>query len=227
MKKIGTISDKDTGQDLDIMEQDDGSVTFAAGATLDGDGASGQFGSPPCYAPASFGGQTLDILANAGHPGNWFGVVTDTNQKTGTPVIQGADDPCPGAFVSATSLHLPDANGDKLPHTSPFKYVDSATVPFMVVPPMIVNGVAGIVLGCRCVVTNTRNGRSVEGVVADGGPSNHLGEISVACAKAIGVPTGTAHPANGGGASAPTIQYQLFPSTAAVVNGVTYPLQPS
>ena len=71
------------------------------------------------------------------------------------------------------------------------------------------------------------NGRSVEGVVADGGPSNHLGEISVACAKAIGVPIGSRHPANGGGASSPTIVYHLYPGTPAVVNGVTYPLQGS
>src|ERR1700739_2474595 len=103
MKRIiGTISGKD------VVEQDDGSVTFSAGATLDGDGANGQFGGPPCYAPASFSGRTLDILANAGHPGNWFGVVTDTGTKTGTPIIQGPTDPCPGAFVSATSLHLCD-----------------------------------------------------------------------------------------------------------------------
>jgi hypothetical protein len=92
---------------------------------------------------------------------------------------------------------------------------------------MIIRGVAGIVMGCRCLVTNTRNGRSVQGVVADGGPSDHLGEISFACAKAIGVPTGTTHPANGGGASSPTIVYHLYPGTPAVVNGVTYPLQHS
>lgn len=218
MKIIGTIKGND------IIEQDDGSVTFAAGATLDGDGASGQFGGPPCYAPDSYQGQTLDILANAGSPGNWYGVVTDQN---GNPIVQGPDDPCPGAYVSATSLRLLDDNGEFLPASSPFAYVDSATVPFIVVPPMIVRGVAGVVMGCRCVVTNTRNGQSVEAVVADGGPSNHLGEISVACAKAIGVPTGTTHPANGGGASSPSIQYQLFPGTAAVVNGVTYPLQHS
>jgi hypothetical protein len=221
MRTIGTIHGSA------IIEQDDGSVIFSAGATLDGDGANGQFGGLPCYAPASFPGQTLDILANAGHPGNWFGVVTDTGTTTGTPMLQGPTDPCPGAYVSATSLHLFDQHGQRLPDAAPFKYVDAATVPFIVVPPMIIRGVVGIVLGCRCVVTNTRTGQRVEAVVADRGPSDHLGEISVACAQAIGVPTGTTHPANGGGAPSPTIHYQLFPGTAAVVNGVTYPLQHS
>lgn len=220
-KIIGTIHGSD------IVEEDDGSVTFSAGATLDGDGANGQFGGAPCYAPSSFSGKTLDIIGNAGHPGNWFGVVTDTGKETGTPILQQGNDPCPGAFVSATSLHLRDKDGKPRPSSSPFKYVDSATVPFVVVPPMIIKGVAGIVMGCRAVVTNKKNGQSVEAVVADGGPSNHLGEISVACAKAIGVPTGGAHEANGGGADSPNIHYRLFPGVAAVVNGVTYPLQSS
>lgn len=218
-KIIGTIHGSN------IVEEDDLSVTFSAGATLDGDGASGQFDGDPCYAPRSYPGKTLDVIDNAGGPGNWYGVVTDTGEKNGTPIVQSAEDPCPGAYVSATSLHLRKADGTRWPASSPFKYVDSATVPFIVVPPMIIKGVAGIVLGCRATVTNTKSGQSVEAVVADGGPSNHLGEISVACARAIGVPTGTTHPANGGGASSPDIHYQLFPGVAAVVNGVTYPLQ--
>jgi len=215
----------------DIVEEDDGSVTFTAGAQLDGDGANGQFGEPPCYAPKSYAGKTLDVLANAGGPGNWFGVVTDTGEEDGHPVVQGSGDPCPGAFVSATSLHLPGKDGKPLPRSSPFKYVDSATVSFVVVPPMIIRGVAGVVMGCRAVVTNTKNGKSVEAVVADGGPSNKLGEISLACAKAIGVPAGegSTHPANSGGVDADShiIHYRLFPGVAAMVNGVTYPLQPS
>jgi Fungal chitosanase of glycosyl hydrolase group 75 len=219
MKTIGNI------QGNNIVEQDDGSVTFSAGATLDGDGANGQFGGFPCYAPKSFRGGTLDILANAGSPGDWFGIVTDTGETTGKPILQGENDPCPGAFVSATSLHLFDQNGNRLPNSSPFKYVDSATVPFIVVPPMIIRGVASVVLGCRCVVTNTRTGQSVEAVVADTGPKNHLGEMSVACARAIGVRIGTTHAAEGDGAPSPSIHYQLFPGTAAVLNGVTYPLQ--
>jgi len=213
----------------DIVEEADNSVIFTAGAQLDGDGANGQFGEPPCYAPASYKGKTLDVLANAGGPGNWYGVVTDTGEESGKPIVQGPNDPCPGAYVSATSLHLPDKDGKPLPKSSAFKYVDSATVPFVVVPPMIIKGVAGVVMGCRAVVTNTKNGKSVEAVVADAGPSNKLGEISMACAKAIGVPAGegTTHPANSGGVDAHIIQYRLFPGVPAVVNGVTYPLQHS
>ncbi|MEI7869725.1 MAG: hypothetical protein WCI11_17700 [Candidatus Methylumidiphilus sp.] len=220
MKTIGTIHGNK------IEEQNDGSVTFSAGATLDGDGANGQFGGLPCYAPSSYAGGTLDLLANAGHPGKWFGVVTNDGKETGTPIVQSTTDPCPGAYVSATSLHLSDPGGHRLPPSSPFRYVDSATVPFIAVPPMIIRGVAGKVLGCRCVVTNSKNGKSVVAVVADVGPASHLGEISVACAKAIGVPVGGSHPASSGGAASPTIHYQLFPGVAAVINGVTYPLQP-
>jgi len=199
-------------------------VTFFAGATLDGDGACGQFGGLPCYAPASYGGKTLDVLLNAGCPGNWNGIVTD---DFGIPIIQGPGDPCPGAYVSATSLYLLSEEGEDLPDCSPFKYVDSATVPFIVVPPMIIRGVAGIVMGCRCVVTNTRNRRRVVAVVADCGPKDHLGEISIACAKAIGIPIGKNYPANGGGALAPSIKYQLFPGIPAVVKGIRYPLRSS
>src|SRR5256885_16329955 len=161
----------------DIVEEDDGSVTFTAGAQLDGDGANGQFGEPPCYAPASYQGKTLDLLANAGEPGNWYGVVTDTGEETGRPIVQGPNDPCPGAFVSATSLHLPGKDGKPLPKSSPFKYVDSATVPFMVVPPMIIKGVAGVVMGCRAEVTKTKKNKSVETVVAEAGPSTTIYKI--------------------------------------------------
>ena len=137
---IGTIGGSD------IVEQDDMSVMFTSGATLDGDGANGQFDGDPCYAPRGYPGKTLDVIDNAGGTGNWYGVVTDTGEDDGNPIIQGADDPCPGAYVSATSLHLRDANGNSLPHSSPFKYVDSATVPFIVVPPMMISRVSLVLL---------------------------------------------------------------------------------
>ena len=64
--------------------------------------------------------------------------MTDTGEEDGTPIVQGPHDPCPGAFVSATSLHLPGPDGKWLPDSSPFKYVASTTVSFVVVPPMII-----------------------------------------------------------------------------------------
>lgn len=40
------------------------------------------------------------LAANAGRPDNWWGIVT----RHGEPVIQGANDPAPGCYVSTTSL---------------------------------------------------------------------------------------------------------------------------
>lgn len=224
---IATIADSTTGLNIEVVQEDDGSVSFLAGATLDGDGANGQAGQPPCYAPPSFDGATLDVIANAGHPGNWWGVVTDNGQESGTPIVQEEDDPAPGAFISATALNLFDENGGGLPDRSPFKYVDSATVPYISLPHIVIQNARGVVVGCRCVVTNSRTGQTVEGVVADSGNNDHIGEISVACAKAIGIPVGKPHEANGGGTNQPIVQYEFFPDTAAEVNGVTYPLQSS
>ena len=92
---------------------------------------------------------------------------------------------------------------------------------------MIIHRVAGIVMGCRAVVTNTKSGESVEAVVAEVAPADKLGEISLACAKAIGVPDGEGrtYPANSGGVEDPIVHYQLFPGVPAVVEGITYPLQ--
>jgi hypothetical protein len=224
---IAIISDNTTGLQIEVVQADDGSVTFLAGATLDGDGANGQAGQSPCYAPLLYNGPTLDVIGNAGHPGNWWGVVTDNGQANGIPIIQGQSDPAPGAFVSMTALNLFGPDGSALPDSSPFKYVDSATVPYISLPEIVIQSASGVVVGCRCVVTNNQTGASVEGVVVDSGNNDHIGEISVASAKALGLRVGVPHEANGGGTSRPIIAYQFFPDTAAIVNGVTYPLQPS
>jgi hypothetical protein len=73
---IGTINDRD------IVEEDDKSVTFLAGAQLDGDGANGQFGGPPCYASASFRGKTLDVLGNAGQAAGFVRRQPDLRRRT-------------------------------------------------------------------------------------------------------------------------------------------------
>ena len=206
-----------------ITEHDDGSVHFRAKAAIDADGANGQFGAPPSYAPSNFSGKKLDVLANAGGPGNWYGVVTDNGQPNGTPIVQGRSDPCPGAYISATALFLPGPDGESLPRANPFKYVDAATVPYIVVPPAIRNGVKGVVMGCLAHVTNTLNGKHIAAVVGDIGPRKKIGEISCACASAIGL---NPSPISGG-VDEHVIEYVIFPGVPAIVNGETYNLQPA
>ena len=70
---------------------------YIGGMAIDADGA------PTAYHPNGTSG--LDALGNAGRPGNWWALVTDTGTSAGTPVIQGAADPAPGFYVSTTSLH--------------------------------------------------------------------------------------------------------------------------
>lgn len=91
---------------------------------------------------------------------------------------------------------------------------------YIVVPPAILDGVESIVLGCQAKVSY--HGKSIEAVVGDIGPKSKLGEISIACAEALGIPSS---PLSGGVAAG--VEYQLWPGVAATANGRTYPLQPS
>ncbi len=76
---------------------------------IDADGANGQTGGVPVYAPKGYTPAPLDFLANAGGPGNWFGVVTDTNASDGRPVKQKDGDPAPGAYSKRDQLSLAGA----------------------------------------------------------------------------------------------------------------------
>jgi len=146
--------------------------------TIDADGANGQTRGVPVYAPRGFEPAPLDFLANAGGPGNWFGIVTDTGEKDGTPVLQNANGPAPGAFVSSTSYRWPT-----LARIDPRAYVDAASVPYIVLPGHWRREAVGVVLGCKATVKDTRTGRILEASgVLDFGPKAKLGEASVACA---------------------------------------------
>lgn len=93
---------------------------------------------------------------------------------------------------------------------------------YIVVPPAIIAGVKGIVLGCQAYAKNIKNGKSTEAVVGDIGPHKKLGEVSVATAKALGInPSPTS-----GGIDEHIIEYRIMPGTPAVVNGKHYTLRP-
>lgn len=196
-----------TLEGVNVVQEDDGRVHFVAKAAIDADGAY------RAYHPEK--GKGLDALANAGKPGNWWGIVTDAKGK---PFIQGPKDPAPGFYVSATAYEW---KGFK--EHDPKRYVDSETVPFVVVSPVIRRAAKGVVLGCKAIITNTVTGQWIEAVVADIGPRQKIGELSIAGAKAVGV---DGNPRRGG-TDKKIIHYQLFPGTPAIVNGVKYNLIPA
>lgn len=164
-----------------------GAFAWRSGFVVDGDG------SPRCY---SFSGDGLDYLANAGHPGAWYGVVCNAS---GVPVEQGPNDPAPGFLVSPTSLHDP-----KFPAADPRRYVNAEIVPYLAVPPELRN--RGVMFGDVAMVFY--RDRQCAAIVADGGPHNHYGEGSIALAEALGIPSSPKHGGVAGG-----VTWVLFPGT--------------
>ena len=165
---------------------------YAAGMTIDADGAPRAYhpnGSPP----------GLDDLANAGEPGNWWALVTDAN---GEPLVQRRGDPAPGFFVSTTALE-----DSSQPRTSPRRYVNSSTIPFVVLPSRALEG-TGTRLGDFASVWNRREEKLAHGIVADIGPRGRIGEGSIALARALGI---DASPTSGGQSA--DVVYVVFPGS--------------
>lgn len=90
---------------------------------------------------------------------------------------------------------------------------------YIVVPPQVVQGVPGIVMGSQAYVTY--RGLRLPAVTGDGGPRGRLGEISRALAEKLAI---NADP-NIGGDDLDDIDYEIEVGIAAVVDGVEYGLQ--
>ena len=165
----------------------DGAICYRAGMRIDADG------SPHAYNP---NGGALDYLANAGTPGNWYGLVCDAS---GAPVVQGPLDLAPGFYVSPTAL----ADKSKAT-TNPRRYVDSETVAYIAIPPELKT--LGVKLGDLCVV-GYKN-MCWPALVADIGPRKKYGEGSIKLAKQLSIPSS---PRNGGVDAGVT--YVIFPGT--------------
>lgn len=144
----------------------------------------------------------LDYLANAGYPGNWWGIATDTGEGDGDPVFQKWTDPYPGYYVSPTAYENTD-----YAHIDPRRYLDSETVIFSVTPPQLRTMVAPVVLGCRVRMENLENGLVAWGLVGDVGPKDKIGEGSIAAAEALGIPSSP----KSGGTDNKIIHYTLIP----------------
>lgn len=211
MKVLGTI------QGVDIVEQDDGSVHFLADADIDADGSNGQYGQQAAYR---FDNKGSELLANGG-----MAVVNGKvifSQSWGKDIVLlNGDNPKvldTGVIPSKTAYKFPDKDAN-----DPEAYVDSETIPYIVVPPLVRQKTKGIVLGAKAIVVNTLNGKSVDAVVADIGPRTKIGELSIAAAKAIGIPSSP----RTGGTDKKVVLYEIWPGTPAVVGNTTFTLLPA
>lgn len=148
----------DLGGPAPALAQQGYSYTAPAAIDFDGD--------PYAYAPEGSGLPTSDYLANAGRPGNWWGLETDTGKPSGKPLVRSD-----GYYISQTSLRL---NGRSL---------DARTVPFVALPA----GYMGARLGDYALVTNQSTGRRIWAVFGDVSPRQSKVEVSPAAARALGV----------------------------------------
>jgi hypothetical protein len=150
---------------------------FTSGLHVDADGSPNAY-HPPTPSHRSGSPPGLDLLANAGSPGNWFGIVTD---RHGAPVVQGASDPAPGFYVSQTAL----VYRERPRRTNPRRYVDATAIPYIVLPPRVRRSTCAR-LGDFAFVWNRRNGRTAHAIFADIGPADEIGEGSIALAARSG-----------------------------------------
>lgn len=163
---------------------------YEAGMTIDADGA------PNAYHPDNTG---LDDLTNAGGPGNWEGLAKN---RYGDPFVQGADDPFPGYYVSATAL------ADRTrPVNDPLRYVDASKIPYIVLPGRMARQL-GARPGDFAVVVNQRNASISYAIFGDIGPSDRIGEGSVALAENLGIRSNARNGGTRGG-----ILYLVFPGS--------------
>ena len=148
-------------------------VTFVADADIDADGANGQNDARAAYMADDSGSEAL---ANGGMGirhgevvgiADWFkDIVVIENGKP--KIFPG------GVIVSKTAYHIRGEQED-----TPKRYVDAATVPYVIVPPVIIQRTTGVVRGCFARVTY--KGNSVDCMIGDG-PHKKIGEISIAAA---------------------------------------------
>lgn len=153
----------------DVVVTSDGvSVVYVARMATDYDGA------PTAYGPPGF--KTLDVLANAGSDGKWWGVSTD---KDGKPLVQDENQPAPGYYISTTSLRKSG------PYKGQYKYIDATQVPYVAIPKALFD------LGARLgQLVKVSSGAVFKwAVVADVGPAGKIGEGSDALKRSLPVPS--------------------------------------
>jgi hypothetical protein len=103
------------------------------------------------------------------------------------------------------------------------KCLDPYEVPYIVVPPMIIEAVDPVVLGSQGIIANLKNGLSTPAICGEIGPDDKIGEASCEGARRLGL---NPSPISGG-TDEICIFYAVFPGQAALVDSIQYKLQPS
>lgn len=207
MRTIDTITNE--GFTSKIQEDESLRVFFPGDCDIDADGANGQNGRQAAYM---VGNRGSEHLANGGM-GMRNGKVVGVTDWYKDIVICGTDGQpkeFPGGIIaSKTAYKYPGMRSD-----DPAAYVDSETIEYIVVPPVVKTNTRGRVLGCLAAATY--RGKTVRGVVADIGPRSKVGEVSIAMARALGLPSSP----RTGGSSAPDVLFELWPGIPA--NGFSF-----
>ena len=167
---------------------------YTSGMTIDADGSYRAF-----HRNSKKG---TDDLEHAGKPGNWWGLVTDTGEPSGNPVVQGPNDPAPGFYISQTGIEDTSKN-----EKDPRRYADADTIPYIVLSGGSGQN-PGATFGDYAVVFNKKNKSFAYAVYGDTWPTSKIGEGSVALAKALGIPN---NPRDGGVEEG--ITYLVFPNS--------------
>jgi hypothetical protein len=182
--------------------REDNALLYIAGMAIDADG------DEMAYGPEGVPGiKPLDFLANAGKPGNWWGITTDSG-TSGTPYVQQLYHLAPGYYVSSTALE-----DTRFPASNPQRFLDSSQIPFFVLPSDFTAGIPSPFtppklgdLGFGYNINSHDNNCMIYG---DIGPKGQIGEASIALAKTLGVPSD----AKTGGTQSKIICYWFIPGS--------------
>jgi LysM repeat protein len=192
--KIDVVNDSYLHQDVDIYRlENTEAIFFISKMAIDADGF------PGAYNSANTG---YDDLKNA------LGGEVLAKRPDGQFCIQGPQDPYPGCYVSMTSL-----TDGRNPNDCDYrKYVNSGEIPYIVLPLGWHSG-WNIELGDFATVINLKNRKIAHAVFADQGPSDKIGEGSIALARALGI---NSNPRTGG--TDGDVLYIVYPDTGAGPN---------
>ncbi len=127
-----------------------------------------------------------DHLGNAGHSGNWWGVVTSNGAKNGTPIEQsgvGPAQPYKHYLISATKLV-----DSGYPENDVRRWTDATQIPYVALPNSRRSMIKmGLKTGCYCVLINLQTMRFCFGVYADSKAAKpRMGEISKRAVDLLG-----------------------------------------